>query len=69
MPPNLWNGFLSPSDANAMNVAIDHHEYQVFDNGLLHMSPFEHAKFACSHSEAYNGADKWTFGTSVSALH
>jgi glucan 1,3-beta-glucosidase len=57
---NAWNGFLNPSDANAMNVAIDHHEYQVFDNGLLRMSLDEHVHTVCSNSKRYNGADKWT---------
>ncbi|KAH4799929.1 hypothetical protein HBH61_219570 [Parastagonospora nodorum] len=59
--PNTWNGFLTPSDNNAQNVAMDHHEYQVFDNNLLRKSPQEHAQYACSNSESYNGADKWTF--------
>ena len=58
--PNTWNGFLTPSDNNAQNVAIDHHEYQVFDQNLLRMSPTEHQRFACSNSETYNGADKWS---------
>jgi glucan 1,3-beta-glucosidase len=26
--PNTWNGFLTPTDANALNVAVDHHEYR-----------------------------------------
>lgn len=59
--PAEWNGFLTPSDNSAHNVAIDHHEYQVFDNNLLRMSPRQHQQFACSNSEAYDGADKWTF--------
>lgn len=59
-PPNTWNGFLTPSDNNAQNVAIDHHEYQVFNQDLLRMSPTDHQKFACSNSETYNGADKWS---------
>jgi glucan 1,3-beta-glucosidase len=58
--PAEWNAFLTPSDANAQNVAIDHHEYQVFDNGLLQMSPLQHQQYACSNSEYYNGADKWS---------
>lgn len=58
--PNEWNAFLTPSDNNAQNVAIDHHEYQIFDNGLLRMSPLEHQQHACSSSEYYNGADKWS---------
>jgi glucan 1,3-beta-glucosidase len=60
-PPNTWNGFLTPSDNNAQNVAIDHHEYQVFDLGLIKMSPAEHVQQVCNVAESYNGADKWTF--------
>ena len=62
VPPNTWNGFLTPSDANAVNVAMDHHDYQVFDSNLLRMSPADHVGYTCSNSESYNGADKWTFG-------
>jgi glucan 1,3-beta-glucosidase len=58
--PNNWNGFLTPSDNNAQNVVMDHHEYQVFDNGLLTMSPLQHQQFVCSNSNSYSGADKWT---------
>lgn len=58
--PNEWNGFLTPSDNNAQNVAIDHHEYQVFNNDLLRKSPAEHNQYTCSNSETYNGADKWS---------
>ncbi|KAH8728351.1 glucan 1,3-beta-glucosidase precursor [Phaeosphaeriaceae sp. PMI808] len=60
-PPNNWNGFLTPQDQNAQNVAIDHHEYQVFNNDLLRMSPLQHQQYTCSNSDSYNGADKWTF--------
>ncbi|EMD86909.1 glycoside hydrolase family 5 protein [Bipolaris maydis ATCC 48331] len=59
--PNSWNGFLTPSDANAQNVAIDNHQYQVFDSNLLKLSPAGHAQQACSNTGAYGGADKWTF--------
>jgi glucan 1,3-beta-glucosidase len=58
--PNEWNGFLTPSDGGAQNVAVDHHDYQVFDNGLLRKSPLEHQQYTCSNSETYNGADKWS---------
>lgn len=60
-PPNNWNGFLTPSDNNAQNVAIDHHEYQVFSPGLVAMKPWEHRQFVCNNADSYNGADKWTF--------
>lgn len=59
--PNNWNGFLTPSDNNAQNVAIDHHEYQIFNNDFVRMSPLQHQQFVCSNAESYNGADKWTF--------
>jgi glucan 1,3-beta-glucosidase len=59
--PSSWNGFLTPSDNNAQNVAIDHHEYQVFDNGLIAMQPFEHRMQVCLAANGYSGADKWTF--------
>jgi glucan 1,3-beta-glucosidase len=59
--PNTWNGFLTPSDNNAQNVAVDHHEYQVFDNGQIAMQPWEHRQAVCNNAESYNGADKWTF--------
>lgn len=58
---NTFNGFLTPSDNNAQHVAMDHHEYQVFDNGLIAMSPQQHVQQVCAASESYNGADKWTF--------
>ncbi|KAL5117273.1 glucan exo-1,3-beta-glucosidase [Pleosporales sp. CAS-2024a] len=60
-PPNQWNGFLTPSDNNAQHVAMDHHEYQVFDQDLLQKTPLEHQQYVCSNSDTYNGADKWTF--------
>lgn len=37
-PPSFWNGFLTPSDNNAQNVIIDHHEYQVFSPGEVSLS-------------------------------
>lgn len=60
-PPNTWNAFLTPSDNNAQNVAMDHHEYQVFDPSLVAMTPQQHVQLVCSSAESYNGADKWTF--------
>jgi glucan 1,3-beta-glucosidase len=37
---SAWNGFLTPSDNNAQNVVIDHHEYQMFDNYLVSLPPW-----------------------------
>ncbi|KAF2713629.1 glycoside hydrolase family 5 protein [Pleomassaria siparia CBS 279.74] len=59
--PNTWNGFLTPSDANAQNVAIDHHEYQVFTPALNQLQPWEHRQLVCNNAATYSGADKWTF--------
>ncbi|KAF2656925.1 glycoside hydrolase family 5 protein [Lophiostoma macrostomum CBS 122681] len=59
--PSSWNNFLTPSDNNAQNVAIDHHEYQIFSPGEVAMSPAQHAQTVCARIPNYNGADKWTF--------
>jgi glucan 1,3-beta-glucosidase len=60
-PPNTWNGFLTPSDNNAQNVAVDHHEYQVFSLELVALQPWEHRQLVCNSANGYAGADKWTF--------
>ena len=57
-PPNTYNGFLTPSDNNAQNVAIDHHEYQVFSDEEVSMQPWQHRQTVCNRAESYNGADK-----------
>ncbi|KAF1985546.1 glycoside hydrolase family 5 protein [Aulographum hederae CBS 113979] len=59
--PDTWNGFLTPSDNHAQNVAVDHHEYQVFDNSLVALAPWQHRQLVCNNAQSYNGADKWTF--------
>ena len=59
--PSSWNGFLTPSDNNAQNVAVDHHEYQVFDLGVIALSPHQHREQACAAAANYAGVDKWTF--------
>lgn len=58
---SYWNGFLTPQDNNAQNVALDHHEYQVFDNSLVALAPWQHRQLVCNNAGAYSGADKWTF--------
>lgn len=58
---NVYNGMLTPSDNNAQNVAIDHHEYQVFTPELVSMLPWQHRQYVCNNANVYNGADKWTF--------
>lgn len=59
--PSYWNGFLTPSDNNAQNVIIDHHEYQIFDNSLVAMSSAQHRQQVCSAVSSYSTSDKWTF--------
>jgi glucan 1,3-beta-glucosidase len=58
--PQSWNGFLSPSDNNAQNVIVDHHEYQIFSNDFAAMPPWQHHQFVCNNAAAYTaGRDKW----------
>ncbi|KAI9724716.1 MAG: exo-1,3-beta-glucanase [Chrysothrix sp. TS-e1954] len=61
MAPSSYNGFLTPSDNNAQNVALDHHEYQVFTDAQVGMTPAQHVQAVCSGSGAYSGSDKWSF--------
>lgn len=46
--PVWMNGFLTPQDNNAQNVIVDHHEYQIFDSGLVAMSVDQHLGLACN---------------------
>lgn len=59
--PSSYNGFLTPSDNNAQYVAIDHHEYQVFDNTQVGWQPWEHRQHVCNNANTYAGSDKWSF--------
>nr|POE80046.1 glucan 1,3-beta-glucosidase [Quercus suber] len=59
--PSTYNGFLTPSDHNAQNVAVDHHEYQVFNDELVALQPWQHRQLVCNNAHVYSGADKWTF--------
>jgi glucan 1,3-beta-glucosidase len=45
--PAWMNGFLTPQDNNAQNVIVDHHEYQIFDSGLIAMSVDQHLSLMC----------------------
>ncbi|KAI9806485.1 MAG: exo-1,3-beta-glucanase [Piccolia ochrophora] len=55
---STYNGFLTPSDNNAQNVLIDHHEYQVFDAQKIQWSHEEHISQVCNLRSAYSGSDK-----------
>jgi glucan 1,3-beta-glucosidase len=59
-PVQSWNGFLTPSDNNAQNVVVDHHEYQIFNNDFAAMSPAQHRQFVCDNVTSYTqNRDKW----------
>ncbi|KAF2116131.1 glycoside hydrolase superfamily [Lophiotrema nucula] len=58
--PVWMNGFLTPSDNNAQNVIVDHHEYQVFDPNLVAMSVAQHRTQVCNNVNGYANSDKWT---------
>ena len=45
------NGLLAPSDAS--NVVVDHHEYQIFTQELIDLSPDEHVQYVCSNAGTY----------------
>lgn len=45
--PNWLNGFLTPQDNNAQGVIVDHHQHQVFGDGLAAMSGDQHLGMAC----------------------
>lgn len=57
---NTYNGFLTPSDNNAHNVVIDHHEYSCFSDALVALQPWEHRQHVCNNKYAYYGSDKWS---------
>jgi glucan 1,3-beta-glucosidase len=48
LSPSWMNGFLTPGDSNAQGVIVDHHEYQIFDKGLLTMSVKQHLDLMCN---------------------
>ena len=58
--PATWNGFLSPSDADAQNVIIDHHNYNVFSNEQVAQQTWQHRQAVCNNVDSYRHADKWT---------
>ncbi|CAO1605642.1 MAG: hypothetical protein LQ349_001298 [Xanthoria aureola] len=52
----FWDGVLAPP--NITGVVVDHHEYQVFNNQLLSLSPEEHRKYVCTNSATYSGKNR-----------
>lgn len=59
--PSAWNNFLTPSDANAQNVILDHHEYQVFNFDQIAWEPWQHRQHVCNNIDYIASSDKWSF--------
>ncbi|KAI4290280.1 MAG: hypothetical protein L6R35_000443 [Caloplaca aegaea] len=55
---SFWSGVLAPPDISG--VIVDHHEYQVFNEKLLGLSPAEHRQFVCTNSATYQDTNHWT---------
>jgi glucan 1,3-beta-glucosidase len=58
--PEWMNGFLTPQDNGAQGVIVDHHQYQIFDSGLISMSVDQHVNLACEDVKRWAVSDKWT---------
>ncbi|KAK1920197.1 hypothetical protein P3342_002493 [Pyrenophora teres f. teres] len=58
--PQWLNGFLTPQDGNSQGAVVDHHEYHIFDSGLLSMSIDQHVALVCKSVSNYDGSDKPT---------
>ncbi len=56
--PSSWNGFLSGQ--GTAGAIVDHHEYQVFDDGQVAWSPQQHVDYVWSHASQWaTGQDKF----------
>ena len=56
--PSEWNGFLTGT--GSAGAIVDHHEYQVFTNAEVAMSPAAHAAAVCSNAQDWGeGQDKF----------
>jgi glucan 1,3-beta-glucosidase len=56
-PRDYWNGFMS---SGVNNVILDTHQYQVFSNDQVAMSPCDHLKKARGLASKIKSTDKWT---------
>ncbi|ETI20048.1 hypothetical protein G647_09063 [Cladophialophora carrionii CBS 160.54] len=52
--PSSWNGFLTGQGTSG--AIVDHHEYQMFTNELVALTPEEHVNYV------YSSADSWAQG-------
>ena len=56
--PSSWNGFLTGQGTSG--AIVDHHEYQVFTNEELALSPAEHVDYVCTSAQTWaEGQDKF----------
>jgi glucan 1,3-beta-glucosidase len=46
--PSWMDGILTPQDNGAQGVVVDHHEYQIFDEGLIGLSVDQHRSLTCA---------------------
>ena len=57
--PSWLNNFLTPSDNNAQNVIVDHHEYQIFNAYQVAWSTEQHRQSVCKAADYWADSDKW----------
>jgi glucan 1,3-beta-glucosidase len=57
------------SISNSKPVLIDHHEYQVFDNHVVSLQPWEHRQLVCNNAAIWSNSDKWLVVGEWSAAH
>jgi glucan 1,3-beta-glucosidase len=56
--PSSWNGVLTGQGSSG--AIVDHHEYQVFSNDQVAMTPEEHVSYVYSHASSWaQGQDKF----------
>ncbi|MCJ1371135.1 exo-1,3-beta-glucanase [Loxospora ochrophaea] len=56
---SYWNGFMN-AQSGVNDVALDTHQYQIFDQGQVSESPSDHISSACALGPQVAGTDKWT---------
>jgi glucan 1,3-beta-glucosidase len=58
--PEWMNNFLTTQDNGAQGVAVDHHEYTIFNDALTALSVQERQTLTCNTIDNYRNSDKWT---------
>jgi glucan 1,3-beta-glucosidase len=48
-----------PHTNNHCAVIVDHHEYQVFDNEVVGLAPWQHRQLVCNRRPEWSNSDKW----------